>query len=221
MPVLRTVATALLILAAALPARGEDHGPRTGAITSTTAPSAVVARVDAPDRRWPVDGEAVRAAVRIAAEHWGGDPCGGAVTMTWTTLAAGTNATASWRNPTDAWHNPGENFDCRIELSAAAPYDWPKLCTVVVHELGHLRGHAHDETDHVMAAIYRGPHAACAQTAEPGRPAAAPAPAAARPATARPATARRTSIRRARRRARAGATRARARATARRAAARA
>jgi hypothetical protein len=216
---LALVATALIVLAAALAARGEDLGPPASTVTSTTARTAAVQPVAAPDRRWPVDSEAVRTAVRIAAEHWGGDACGGAVAMTWTTLAAGTNATASWRNPSHAWDNSGENFDCRVELNAQAAYDWDKFCTVLVHELGHLRGHAHDEADHVMAAVYRGPSERCAATPEPGvpapatAPAAAPAPAAARsllrPADARPAAVKRTATRRARR------ARARARAAAR------
>src|SRR3712207_6942749 len=54
------------------------------------------------------------------------------------TLFPYTTLFRSWRNPTDAWNNAGENFDCVIEFNAGADYDWPKLCTVMTHEMGHL-----------------------------------------------------------------------------------
>src|SRR3712207_9307195 len=62
-----------------------------------------------------------------------------------TLFRSDTNATASWRNPSDAWNNPGENFDCRIEFNATAEYDWPKFCTVMTHEVGHLSGQPHSD----------------------------------------------------------------------------
>jgi hypothetical protein len=150
-------------------------GTGTGASATTASVTARAASTDepvaAPDQRWPVAGEAVQTAVRLADGHWGGPACQGRVELVWTTLAEGTNATASWRNPTHAWDNAGENFDCRVELSAAADYDWPKLCTVLTHELGHLHGRQHDDGDVVMATVYRAPLAACEATPEPGAPA--------------------------------------------------
>jgi hypothetical protein len=55
-------------------------------------------------------------------------------------------------------------------------YSWPKFCTVLVHEYGHLTGHPHtvDGAD-VMSPIYRAPLPACT-TADPSEPPVAPAP---------------------------------------------
>jgi hypothetical protein len=125
------------------------------------------------DQRYPVGGPAIEAAKATAAAHWGAQPCGGQVTLTWTPLDMGTNATATWRNPTDAWNNPGENFDCRIDLNPGADFDYPKLCTVLTHELGHLLGQQHDpNSGQLMSAYYTGPIPAC-ETADPGAPATA------------------------------------------------
>jgi len=165
---------------AALAAAPLFAGPATGPVTATTASvtarAASVDPVAAPDQRWPVAGEAVQAAVRLADAHWGAPACAGTVTVTWTSLSPGTNATASWKNPTDAWNNAPANFDCAVDLNAGAQYDWEKLCTVIAHEVGHLHGRQHDEADDLMAAVYRRPLAACSATPEPGAPAPAPAP---------------------------------------------
>jgi hypothetical protein len=126
--------------------------------------SAVKARtaVANPASAFPVQGAAITAAKRIAVEHWGRDACGGQVELRWTRLALGTNATASWRNPTDPWNDPAANFDCRIDLSTAADFDYTKLCTVVVHEMGHLNGRPHDaKAGRLMSAFYTSPIAGC------------------------------------------------------------
>jgi hypothetical protein len=179
---LAAVLSALVALVAAPLLVG---GTTTGASATTASVTARAASVDPvadPAARWPVAGEAVQAAVRLADAHWGGPACQGRVELRWTTLARGTNATAAWKNPTHAWDNPAENFDCRVELSTAAEFDWAKLCTVVTHELGHLHGRQHDDADVVMATYYRSPLTACERTPEPGAP--APAPAAPAPAAA-------------------------------------
>jgi Matrixin len=168
---------AVVVASLALPfvSSGSD-APRTGAATSVVA-RAAQADADArpADQRFPVGSPALQSARDVARAYWRSDACGGAVEFVWTTMDAGTNATASWRNPTDAWNNAPENFDCRIELNAAAEYDFPKLCTVVAHELGHLLGQQHADRDgQLMSAYYTTPLPACA----------AAAPAEARPAAA-------------------------------------
>jgi hypothetical protein len=208
LPLDRHAVPALLLVVVALLAAfalGGRTTEVTGSTTSTSSPAggpvARAANVDepvgAPDRRWPVGGQAMQAALGIAAQQWGGTPCGGQIALSWTPLEPGTNATASWRNPTHAWDNPSANFDCRIELSPAADYDWRKFCTVVVHEVGHLAGRQHaGDPDDVMAAVYRAPLPACSATPEPGAPAAAPRAATPQPRLARRAAARRTTARR-------------------------
>jgi hypothetical protein len=113
----------------------------------------------------------MQVAQNIAREHWGVDPCGGQVQVTWTVEAPRINARSYWSNPTSAYGAPALNTACRIEFNAAAPYDWDMFCTVVVHEYGHLAGHQHapDGPD-VMSPIYRQPLAACAATADPADP---------------------------------------------------
>jgi hypothetical protein len=120
---------------------------------------------------WPATGAVMRAAFAIAVDHWGAMPCGGRVDVRWDVLATGTNADAGWSNPFSKWARPLANDDCEITLSTAAEWDWPKLCSVIVHEVGHLRGldHVGDEHD-LMFAVYLQPVPACADTPEPPEP---------------------------------------------------
>src|SRR5688500_5463339 len=117
--------------------------------TSGTAGSVVAKAAQAEgspggDQRYPGGSAAMEAARSIGVAHGGATPCGGSYVLTWTPLDIGTNATAAWRHPTDAWNNAGANFDCRIDLNPQADYDFPKLCTVLTHEVGHLLGRQHD-----------------------------------------------------------------------------
>ncbi len=136
------------------------------------------------DALFPADGPSMAGARTIAEAHWGGPACDGEVTVAWAVLEPGTNATASWRNPTHAWDNAAENFDCRIDFNVRADFDWPKLCSVMAHELGHLLGRQHtgDPAD-LMAPLYAEPLPACDQSPDPARPA-EPAPAADEPVEA-------------------------------------
>jgi Matrixin len=161
----------------------------TGSAGSATARAAVHQPVAAPDVRFALGGEAMTVARDIAQQHWGTAPCGGQVEIAWAQLDGETNATAAWRNPTDAWNNAGENFDCRIEFNAASDYDWPKLCTVMTHEMGHLVGQPHAANPgELMSPIYTDPLPACTGQ-EPGAPApVAEAEPVAEPAVAVPST---------------------------------
>jgi hypothetical protein len=165
----------------------------------------------APQSRWPVGGSAVSTAMELAAGHWGMTPCSGRVTVAWKPLAAQVNATSLWAYAgNEGFRRPARNTECEIDLSSVADWDWPKLCTVLVHEVGHLTGHDHVLDAHdVMYPTYVAPVVDCAQTPEPAPDetplssyatdlpvAAAPAVPAAKPAKAVP-TRRKASPRRA------------------------
>src|SRR3954447_18558554 len=109
----------------------------------------------------------------LAVAHWGVDPCAGQVTVTWAHMGAGINARSTWMSYDI--HNPATYSQCAISYNLDVDWDWPKLCTVIEHELGHLAGHDHvDNPHHVMSPYYVYPTPECAAG---GGPAAAPAPA--------------------------------------------
>jgi hypothetical protein len=185
----RRVATALLALVALIVGTG----------TALAADDAG----GPPQARWPVGGAGLATASELAAAHWGATPCHGRVTISWARLGVAVNGASDWAfEGTDPYGDAAENSDCSIRLSSDADWDWRKLCTVVVHEVGHLTGHDHVADVHdVMSPQYAEPVAECAATDEPGgdaavlssylsapgAPAALVAPAVARPkATAKP-----------------------------------
>jgi hypothetical protein len=133
--------------------------------------------MQSPAMVYPVDGPGFATARKIADSTWGYDPCGGAIALSWVTAAPTINATASWSNPTDAYNNPQQNGNCSVAFNDQQAYDWPMLCTVFVHEFGHLTGHQHanDQND-VMFPYYVNPIAVCANTPDPQRAIAAPPP---------------------------------------------
>jgi Matrixin len=137
---------------------------------------------DGPAARWPEGGSTLRAAVAIGAEHWGMTPCRGRVAVRWGALGAATNARSAWANDVDPYTQPSSNTDCAITLSSQVEWDWVKLCSVVVHEVGHLDGHDHvDDPDDVMYPVYLAPVPECATAPEPVETG-PPAKAAAKPA---------------------------------------
>jgi hypothetical protein len=59
--------------------------------------------------------------------------------------------------------DPSTYSDCSITYNLDVDWDWPKLCTVVEHELGHLSGHDHVNDPHdVMSPYYVFPAPECA-----------------------------------------------------------
>jgi len=139
-----------------------------------------------PATRWPAGGSTLRLAMGMATEHWGMSPCRGRVALSWASLGSGTNAQSSWANDVDPFAQPSSNSECEIALSLQADWDWPKLCTVVLHEVGHLTGHDHvEDPGDIMYFTYLAPAPECASTPEPvetGAPPPAAVPAAKRAA---------------------------------------
>ena len=93
--------------------------------------------------------------------------------VTWAHMGAGINARSQWMSYDI--HNPATYSQCSITYNLDVDWDWPKLCTVIEHELGHLAGHEHVDDPHdVMSPYYVYPTPECAAGAP--APAAAPAP---------------------------------------------
>jgi outer membrane protein assembly factor BamE (lipoprotein component of BamABCDE complex) len=133
----------------------------------------------------------------LAVARWGVDPCGGQVAVTWSHMGAGINARSTWMS-VDI-HDPSTYSQCSIAYNLDIDWDWPKLCTVIEHELGHLSGHEHVNDPHdVMSPYYVFPTPECL-TGQPGAlPAPAPVAVAQTPAATTPAnaTSKRTTVKR-------------------------
>jgi Matrixin len=159
--VLALFAFAPLVAASVDVRLGDVH---TAAAEGVALRSEPVAR---PDATFAVGSAGMQAAIGVARAHWGGDPCGGQIALSWAPADAEINATSAWTNPESAYDHPQLNGDCKVTFNPNAEFDWDKFCTVMVHEYGHLAGrpHAGDPTD-VMAAYYTRPLPAC-QAATP------------------------------------------------------
>ena len=121
----------------------------------TIAPTAHAAST--PDQRRPVDGASMQTARQIAVEHWGMEPCHGDVAISWAKLPTAENAESSWTNQYRDYGDPEHNTLCDVTFNVRQDWDWPKLCTVFVHEFGHLAGHDHSlDPGDVMFAYYVG-----------------------------------------------------------------
>jgi hypothetical protein len=89
----------------------------------------------------------------LAVARWATDACGGQVAMSWTHMGPGINARSQWMS-IDV-NDPSTFSECSITYNLDVDWDWPKLCTVVEHELGHLSGHDHVNDPHdVMSPYY-------------------------------------------------------------------
>jgi hypothetical protein len=133
-----------------------------------------VAQADSglPELPVPASDALTSTAHALAVAHWGVDPCAGQVTVTWAHMGAGINARSTWMSYDI--HNPATYSQCAISYNLDVDWDWPKLCTVIEHELGHLAGHDHVDNPHdVMSPYYVYPTPECAAG---GGPASAPAP---------------------------------------------
>jgi hypothetical protein len=152
-------------------------------------PAAAQADASAPAVPVPAADALTTSAHSLAVARWGVEPCGGQVNVTWAHMGGGINARSQWMS-VDI-HNPATYSQCSITYNLDVDWDWPKLCTVIEHELGHLAGHEHVNDSHdVMSPYYIFPSPECA-TAQPGAQAApvtvaqAPAVAAPRKATSK------------------------------------
>lgn len=126
------------------------------ALALAPAAASAAAAQGAP-QRWPTDGPAFQTARQVAVAHWGIDPCAGNVALSWGRLPPGENAVAGWTNPFGDYGDGAHNTGCTVVFNTEQDWDWGKLCTIVVHELGHLAGHAHSaDPDDVMFADYLG-----------------------------------------------------------------
>jgi hypothetical protein len=135
-------------------------------------PAAAQADASLPELPVPASDALTSTAHGLAVARWGVDPCGGQVAVTWAHMGAGINARSQWMS-VDV-HNPATYTQCSITYNLDVDWDWPKLCTVIEHELGHLAGHDHVDDPHdVMSPYYVFPSAECAA----GQPGAQPAPA--------------------------------------------
>ncbi|HEU4658605.1 MAG TPA: hypothetical protein VFR97_13840 [Capillimicrobium sp.] len=152
----------------------------TGSSKADTAPASI---------RYAVGSVGMQVAQDIARQTWGVDPCAGQVEIVWGTDEPLVNARSYWANPYSAYDHAELNTQCRIVFNRDLDFSWQKLCTVVVHEYGHLAGRAHtaDGPD-VMSPIYRAPLPACVATPDPAAPVPPPAPAPAPEITPSPVT---------------------------------
>jgi hypothetical protein len=126
---------------------------------------------DPPAIPVPAADSLMATAHQLAVARWAMEPCGGQVAMSWTHMGEGINARSQWMSIDT--NDPSTYSECSITYNLDVDWDWPKLCTVVEHELGHLSGHDHVNDPHdVMSPYYVYPAPECALPK--AQPAAAP-----------------------------------------------
>ena len=131
------------------------------AVLALAVAPAVAQASDPPPIPVPAADSMMATAHGFAVARWGVDPCGGQVGVSWTHMGAGINARSQWLS-IDV-HNALTFSACSISYNLDVDWDWPKLCTVVEHEMGHLAGHDHVDDPHdVMSPYYVYPAPECA-----------------------------------------------------------
>lgn len=140
------------------------------ALALALAPARADAEGLAADLPVPAAAPLMATGQTLAAARWGVDPCGGQVAVSWSHMGPGINARSQWMS-IDI-DDASSYTECAITYNLDVDWDWPKLCTVIEHELGHLAGrrHVNDPRD-VMSTYYVYPAPECAPKAP-----AAPAP---------------------------------------------
>lgn len=74
-------------------------------------------------------------------------PCGGDVAVTWDTLPPGQDPSAGKAGlTTAAWVMSDER--CHVHFPAGVQQDWYTLCTIMIHEYGHVAGLEHSANPH-------------------------------------------------------------------------
>jgi hypothetical protein len=92
---------------------------------------------------------ALLAARMTATRYWGGEPPCGPLRVNPQPLPAGVLGQA-------------DQASCTIRINNRYKrWPWPALCTIAVHEAGHLHGLTHASPYWVMHATYRGAISAC------------------------------------------------------------
>jgi hypothetical protein len=130
------------------------------ALALAALPAAAQADGEPPAIPVPAADALMATAHSYAVARWGMDPCGGQLTTTWAHMGSGINARSQWMSIDS--HDPSTYSECSITYNLDIDWDWPKLCTVVEHELGHLSGHDHvDDPHNVMSPYYVYPTAEC------------------------------------------------------------
>jgi len=148
------LAAAAVVIGLGLPATAVARTP-----TAPTAPTA-------PSKASAVLG----VAAGIAQRYWGTVPCGGQVTIVaqrplTTGAEPGTDAWVTFDSPSGAndLAAPATTYSrCTIAFgrsrwptAASMREDFDMLCLTMVHEMGHLLGHAHDAMpSSVMAPVF-------------------------------------------------------------------
>ena len=165
------LATVLVLLALpigvllAAPTHPILHGAKQGGYDDTTTGA-----IAHPELAFAVGSAPLQRAQQLAKAHWGSDPCGGQVEIVWSPLAATISALSTWTNPGPPFDNPALNSGCKVTFNPAAKFDWSKLCTVTIHEYGHLAGKRHSRNPgEVMYRYYNKPAPECVEPKSPYR----------------------------------------------------